>query len=136
MYPDVLVLDAYGWTPRFLALAQQCAVQHPCCRSEFFVPDLIAHVVEQLRERRRSEHQLRQLAGLIQAGQCHSHGDFVPPVFAPLVMEFGLHLLHQLDTAKVWDVNGQLPYHVQQLRTMDRPDHSGVYLRFTRELPA
>lgn len=132
-YPEMLVLDAYGWLPRFQALAQQYASKHPCCRSEFFVPDLVCHLVDRLRERRRAEHSLRRLASLIQAGECHSHGDYVPAEFHSLVFDFGLHLLHQLDSAKVWGDDGVLPYRMHHPRHGGAPDLSAVYLRRTQE---
>lgn len=131
--PQTIILDAHGWFQRLRGQQALYQEQYASCQSEMFVTDLAAEVVEHIRDRRRAEYELRNLCSEIGAKLCHAGADLVPPMMAPVVFQFGMDLIRQLDEARAYLPNGTLPYHFHLL---PRPqDNVTVILQRTNELP-
>lgn len=131
--PELLVLDTEHWYRRLTLLAARYAQEYDSCNCDHFVMDLTAEVIELIRDRRSAETQLRSFCGEIQAGVAHAGADVIPPMFAPVALEFGKDLIRQLDEARAYLPNGVLPYSFHLLPRLQ--DNTTLYLHRTGELP-
>lgn len=134
-YPELLILDTEHWFQRLKGLQTTHAhYGEVACQDAMFVPNLAGLVVESIRDRFHATQKLSALCGEIAAGVCNSGGGIVPPVFAPVIKEFGNEMINQLYRAKAYNpVTGLMPY---RYRLLPRPqDNTTVVLQRTRELP-
>lgn len=131
--PQYLILDAYGWILRLRGAALLYQERYPCCADECFVTDVVALLIDLIRDHRRAEPNLRTFEQDVRAGTVDCGADYLPAAFAPLVWACGMDLLAQLEHAQAYFPNGVLPYHFHLLQPPQA--NVTVILELTNELP-